>query len=70
MSETGIDIIFWIGLQSADKFDCISVVPELTRETVFDEVSDDAFSCIDKRSQVLRKSIKLPDRMLVRNWFQ
>ena len=71
MSETGIDVIFWIGLQSADKIDCISVVYELTGETVLDEVSDTTtFSCIDKCSQVLRKSIKLPDRMFVPNWFK
>lgn len=70
MSETGVDIIFWIELQSADEFDCISVVHELTSETVFDEVSDDTFSCIDKCSHVLRKSIKLPDRMFVPNWFK
>ena len=35
---SGIDIIFWIGLQSADEFDCISVVHELAGETAFDEV--------------------------------
>ena len=62
---SGVDIIFWIGLQSADEFDFISVVHELAGETAFDEVSDNTFSCIDKCSQVLRKSIKLPDRMAV-----
>ena len=70
MSETGIDIILWIGLQSADEFDCISVVHELAGETAFDEVPDNTFSCTDKCSQVLRKSIKLPDRMFVPNWFK
>ena len=57
MSETGIDKTFWIGLQSAEKSDRISVVHELNCETVFDEISDNTFSCIDKCSQVLRKSI-------------
>ena len=69
MLETGMDVILWVGLQFADKIDCISVIHEFTGETVFDEVSD-TFSCIDKCSHVLRKSIKLPDRMFVPNWFK
>ena len=58
LSEKGIDVIFWIGLKSTDKSDCISVIHDLTGETVFNEDSDNTFSYKGKCSQVLRKSIK------------
>lgn len=70
--ETGVDMIpFWIGLESTDRFDCISVVVVhgLTGKAVSDKALD-AFGCINECSQFLRKSIKLPDRMFVPNWFR